>query len=277
MFSAGSQVLASATQFTQAPVHFSQVTIVLPQMWKDSSCNQTVAIPTGNTLYKHGDIVISGHGPRHTVQGGQCGESGHHIHLPLTHLLDVHKSKVLGNILVSEWSKYRYGTFAEHGVPGDHLYPNYYYHHGNVYPTGPSDNVLTGSWRYSNTSVGCDPTLDTCHYHVEGSNTGVTCSLNNQPELESVTRWCGNETVSGPGIHSVLCQGRSVQQVIAAHPDFATAGHSDMPQQPPVLPPQVQFDVVRVPQPKYVLVIETSARMVPVWQWVRKAILNLIR
>ena len=41
--------------------------------------------------------------------------------------------------------------------------------------------------------------------------------------------------------------------------------------------PRVKFDVVRVPQPKYVLVIETSARLAGVWQWVRKAIVNLIR
>ena len=201
--------------------------------------------------------------------------------MPVSQLLDVRRSRTLGNILVSEWSKYRYGVFSETGSPGDKLYPNYFHSHGNIYPTGPSNTVLTGSWRYANSSTGCDPTVDTCHYHLEGANTGVTCSLNNVPELETVTGWCSDQETAhaGPSMQSVLCSGRSVRQVISQHHDFSghSTGQDTNPIAQPLVSTQVQFDIVRVPGPKYVLVIETSARMVSVWQWVRKAIVNLLR
>ena len=282
MFSAGSRVLHTATQFTNAPVHFSQVTVVVPEFWTDLACNESVTVPTGNTLYKHVDMEISNQGARHVVQGAECGQPGHVIKFPVTHLLDVHKQKVLGNILVSEWSKYRYGVYQESGYAGDSLYPNYYYNENQVVPTGPSNTLLTGSWRFENSSVGCDPTLkgSKCHYHVEGPNNGLKCSINAHPELESVTHWCDQKVSSGPSVQSVLCQGRSVTHLISEHSDFASySGLGSEPTEnvPPVLLPQVKFAVVRVPQPKYVLVIETSARMVGVWQWVRKAIVNLIR
>ena len=249
------------------------MTIVVPQFWTQEDCKVPVMKPTGNTLFKHADILVTAGGPRHVVQGSTCGESGHRIHVPTSQLFDARNSKVLGNILVSEWSKYRYGVFSESGVAGDTLYPNYFFSAGNIYPTGPSNTVLTGSWRYSNTSTGCDPTSDMCHYHVEGSNTGVTCSLNNVPQLESVVEWCDDNVTSGPSVQAVLCRGQSVRQVISAHPDFVSLS----PDTAPVLLPQVRFDVVTVPAPKYVLVIETSARMVASWTWVRKAIVNLIR
>ena len=279
MFSAGSEVLQTATQFTHHPVHFSQVTIVLPDFWSESDCGETVMKPTGNTLYKHADMLITSSGPRHVTQGSTCGEPGHVIKMPVSQLLDARRSKTLGNILVSEWSKYRYGVFSEHGSAGDKLYPNYYHSHGNIYPTGPSNTVLTGSWRYANSSTGCDPTQDTCHYHVEGANTGVTCSLNNVPELETVSGWCSDQEAGqhGPSMQSVLCSGRSVRQVISEHHDFVSHSSRQEPLAQPLVSSQVQFDIVRVPGPKYVLVIETSARMVAVWQCVRKAIVNLLR
>ena len=62
MFSAGSEVLATATQFTHNPVHFSQVTIVLPEFWSETECGETIMKPTGNTLYKHPDMLITSSG-----------------------------------------------------------------------------------------------------------------------------------------------------------------------------------------------------------------------
>ena len=80
MFSAGSRVLHSATQFTEAPVHFEQVriiavdisiniityypppgqvTIVVPSLWTERACNTSLGAVTGNTAYKHADILIS--------------------------------------------------------------------------------------------------------------------------------------------------------------------------------------------------------------------------
>ena len=77
MFSSGSRVLHSATEFTETPVHFEQVriiavdviriniitlhqvTIVVPSLWTERACNTSLGAVTGNTAYKHADILIS--------------------------------------------------------------------------------------------------------------------------------------------------------------------------------------------------------------------------
>ncbi len=41
--------------------------------------------------------------------------------------------------------------------------------------------------------------------------------------------------------------------------------------------PFFRIDIVRQPLPRYVLLIETSSSLSPVWKWVRKAVQNLIR
>ena len=211
------------------------------------------------------------------VRGGGCGEPGHQLEMAGAQLLDGRRGAVLGQLLVAGWAQLRYGVFPESGHAGDSLYPNYYYSSapgGHLVPTGPSNTLVAGSWRHvaGNRSRVCDPTRDTCQYVAEGGNPGVTCSLTARPELETVTSWCAAEAEAGPGMHNVLCGGRAPRAVIAAHPDFAAAASPA-----PAPPPEVEFSVVRVPQPKYVLVIETSARLARVWHWVRKAVVNLIR
>ena len=77
MFSSGSRVLHSATEFPETPVHFEQVriiavdviriniitphqvTIVVPSLWTERACNTSLGAVTGNTAYKHGDILIA--------------------------------------------------------------------------------------------------------------------------------------------------------------------------------------------------------------------------
>ena len=92
-----------------------QVTIVLPHLWSERACgNESLASVTGNTLYKHADLLISSSaGQRRVTQGATCGASGHQVTWPVSQLLDVRWRKVLGNLLVSEWSKYIYGVFSD--------------------------------------------------------------------------------------------------------------------------------------------------------------------
>lgn len=275
MFTEGSLVLHRATNFTASPVHFSQVTIVTPSEWSDRDCGAPLGTVNGNTLYKHPDLVIVSGETRHTVQGAQCGQAGHQISLPVSQL----GSPASANFLVSEWSRLRYGVYPELGWAGDSLYPNYYYEEGHVQPTGASNTLITGSWRYENMTGGCDPTQtpSLCQFTPEGPNTGLTCSLNTRPELATVTTWCEEAGSSGPDMQSVLCGGRSVREVISQHRDFATSLLSSTNPSPVAPPPSVTFSIVREPQPKYILILETSARMTAVWQSVRKAVVNLLR
>ena len=275
MFTAGSLVLHRATNFTGSPVHFSQVTIVTPSWWSDSDCGTSLGTVNGNTLYKHTDILIVLGETRHTVQGAECGQPGHQILLPVSQL----GSGASPNLLVSEWSRLRYGVYPELGWAGDNLYPSYYYQDGHVQPTGASNTLITGSWRFENMSGGCDPTQASslCHFTPEGPNTGLICSLNTRPELPTVTEWCEKTDNSGPDMQSVLCGGRSVREVIAQHSDFATPYLNSTSKSQAAPPTSVTFSTVREPEPKYILILETSARMTAVWQSVRKAVVNLLR
>jgi hypothetical protein len=280
MFRAGSLALHVATD---RRAHFGQVTIVLPASWSEAKCRMTIATPTGNTPYKESEVdVVAELGPTgsapHTVQAGGCGEPGKVVRLPVQFLTQWNNSVTQwgppGRLLAREWAKLRYGVFDEFGFSGDPQYPNYFTVGGRIYPTGTSNAMLTGSWIHQNGSALCDPTDGDCFFRPEGTNRQVSCSLGYVPHLETVESWCGpgeaQEEV-GPGKHAVLCEGRSALEVILAGRDLAGRGPGLGP------PGDTEFDVVRQPLPKYILLVETSAAMARVWKQVRKAAQNLIR
>ena len=217
----------------------------------------------------------------YTVQSAACGEPGEEIIFP-EHVLTTGNTSTAwfgksAKLLVKEWAKYRYGVFDEFGFSGDKLYPNYFESGGSIYPTGTSNAMLTGSWIYHNGSSLCDPTADKCHFKPEGPNKQIMCSLNYVPFLQTVNGWCNKEQSKkeiGPGKHNVLCEGRSVPDVIFSHQDFKTRIQRSVKVNHNLVP---AFEIVRQPLPKYVLLIETSSAMAGVWKWVRKSTQNLIK
>ena len=243
-------------------VYFSEVSIQLPSTASDSDIDilvTTQPVPAYDT-----------------VQYGQCGVGGEKIILSQDIFLTLNTSTA-ARLVVAEWAKYRYGVYDEHGYPGSVLYPNYYISHGNIYPTGTTNALLTGSWVYKNSSSLCDPTAEQCYFRPEGPNTHITCSLGYVPLLPTVIGWCTQDQARhevGPGKHAVLCGGRSVPDVIFEHQDFKTRTQRSVRQNNNLAP---VFDIVRQPLPKYVLLIETSRAMSGVWKWVRKACQNLVK
>ena len=275
MFRSGSRLLSEATQFAGS-VHFSQVVVVVPTGWTEQLCNHSLGLATGNTPARWPDLLVT---PAHPVWGDQprtlqagCGEPGRRMEMSAAELAGPR----VGASLVAQWAQYRYGVYEERGWAGDPLYPAHYLHRGQVRPTGHTNTPLTGTWRGAgNSSAGCDPTDSSqrCQFRPEGPNSGVTCSLNYLPGLSSVTGWCAAGR-AGNTKHAVLCPGRSVRAMVAAHPDLAAR-----PARQPGLPAPAPLtvEVVRRPGPKYVLVVETSARVAAVWQWVRRAVYGLLR
>ena len=267
------------------PLHLppTQVTIVVPPSWSEAACGEGISPPTGNTPYKESDVVVTGGlgsvgSLPHTVQAGGCGEPGRGILLPLQFLSQWNSSLEQwgdpGKILAREWAKLRYGVFDEFGFSGDRQYPNYFSVGGSIYPTGTSNAMLTGSWIHQNGSSLCDPTDSQCFFRPEGANRQITCSLGYVPHLHTVDTWCSKEQAKeevGPGKQAVLCEGRSVMEVVLASDDLAGRGEEQG------RAGDTEFAVVRRPLPKYVLLIETSAAMAGVWKHVRKAAQNLIR
>jgi len=214
-----------------------------------------------------------------TEQSQGCGFPGDRIRIPQSFLENLNLTQGRwgnpGKLFLKEWSKYRYGVFDDSGFPGDVLYPAHVSYLDRIYPSGSSNAMLRGSWFYTNSSENCDPRYNECYFSPEpGRNDQVTCSISFLPFLPSVKDWCEPEQIStpiGPTKHNVLCNGKSVHQVINSHPDFKTSrtGKVELG--------ETKYNIIRQPPPQYVVVLETSASMAGVWKWVRKALQNLIR
>ena len=228
------------------------------------------------------ESLLSGRAP-YTQHSEACGQPGDLILLPEIFLTDwnstLERFVSPAKTFVKEWAKYRYGVFDEHGFLGDSLYPNFYKVQGKFLPTGSSNIPVKGTWVSRDGTGECeDPSTGLCHFSPQGENDEVRCSLGFMPGLPSVTDWCGPGEVkiaTAPTKHNILCRGRTAAEIIAANTDFTSrreAGDSRL--QLSLMP---VFDIVREPDTKYVLLIETSADMVDTWKWTRKAVQNLVR
>ena len=174
----------------------------------------------------------------------------------------------------------RYGVFDDQGYLDDPLYPVYTQDAQNrVLVTGTTNAMIRGAWTLTrNQSLNCDPRkeADCLFFPDESRNSQISCSLSTLPFLSGVKDWCSPEEAfhpASPSKHNILCKGRSVHQVIHAHPDFRNgpAATNEMPFANP------EFDIIRQPVPEYVILLETSANMKQIWKWVRKGLQNLIR
>ena len=269
---------------------FKSATIVVPSTWKDSKCQTIIRPPRGGTPYRNADIQITQRHPvftdqPYTQQSGGCGQPGQAIHLPYTFVTLWNRTRMEygqpSKMFVKEWAKFRYGIFDEFGFSGDQLYPNFYYdHQGQIVPTGASNVKLEGVWINLMTGLtGCNPELepyDCLFYPHDNQESKVECSLGNLHFLPNVTRFCSkSETVTaGPSKHSLLCSGKSAEEVIFSHEDFGKNKQISTGNIEPI------FEVVRFPEEQYVLVIETSADSMDnhgQWKWINKAAQKFIR
>ena len=110
--------------------YLRSVHILVPQSWsypaspavKETLETAEIVVDQPNTAY--------GDNP-YTLQSGDCGQPGDHIHLTawyLTHLL-TEAQAMYGRpekVLVNEWAKLRWGVFSEYGYPGDQKFPMFY-------------------------------------------------------------------------------------------------------------------------------------------------------
>ena len=183
--------------------------------------------------------------------------------------------------LLSKLFTCRYGILDDTGYSGDPLSPSFYRREGGLVPSLAHNGVLTGTWLRNGEE--CDPSTrpDTaapdCVFVPDNARSeGVTCSLGNGLGLSQTTRYCNSsETWPAPTKHAVVCGGRAAAEIIAAHPDFR--GPSMSPRSAAV--PEPEITVTRAPSTRYVLALETSARMAATrhWAWVRKAAHRFIR
>ncbi len=248
------------------------------------------------------------HGPSpFTRQSRGCGQPGDFISVPWTFLDDWNLTwRRFGDpsrLFAREWAKYRYGVFDETGFPGDPAYPNYYVSAAAsgdvVLPTGTVNAPVEGLWVDGRGRPDCDPLRPgaVCHFRPFVRNDAVNCSLGFMHFLPNVRSFCDRRAVASAGVslpptkHNVLCGGRSADEVIRKHDDFAnrykigrgdgdgrgrgggSQGSSARSHRYPTL------SVVREPDPQYVLVMETSTAMDAhgQWRWINRAAQKFIR
>jgi len=265
--------------------YFKEVTIVVPSHWQDARCHMNVQEPAGGVAYQSADIRITTESPifgasPFTQQSKGCGERGDFITFPETFFTNWNNTlNSWGNpakLFVKEWAKFRYGVYDEYGFANDVLYPNFYKVQDKFLPTGTSNTLVKGTWLNIDGTEDCDPQSGNCYFDPEGENDEVTCSMGYMPFLSKVKHWCNPKELKmpiAPTKHNILCSARPASLVIAENSDFSDLAVSNQLQRSLV----PTFHVVREPLPKYVLLIETSSKMVDSWKWIRKAIQNLVR
>lgn len=263
---------------------------MIPSNWKDSSCGSTISLPRGESLpYRQADIVIDGEHPFHkqspyTQQSRSCGQSGDFVALPFQFLRNRNQTLEMwgdpAKVFVHEFAKFRYGIFDEFGFNHDRMYPNYYYHQGEMLPTGTTNVPVKGSWVNANGHSDCDPKQEECFFKPSANdNNDVTCSLGYLHFLPKVTKWCDaitSRNVMAPTKHNILCQGKSALEVIMSHDDFTHINVNKAKAAPDLTP---EISIVRDPLPHYVLVLEKSAQLDlnDQWKWINKAAQKFIR
>ncbi len=264
-------------------VYFKSATIVIPKSWRDSMCQTVIHQPKGNIPYKGPQFHVR---PSHAFYGGRpftqqskgCGQPGDFVGLPYEFLTTWNQTwSTFGDpakLFVHEWAKLRYGIFDQVGFAGDLLYPNYFKWNGQVMPTITSDVPLNGKW-INQEQRRCNPQQDPdCDFVLEGSNDGVTCSMGSLHFLPSVKEFCSMEMAVGPTKHNVVCKGQSAMEVIWNHVDFQEIQSDPIAD---MINPEIS--IVRQPETKYVLIMETSGSMDHdnQWKWINKAAQKFIR
>ena len=176
---------------------------------------------------------------------------------------------------------FRYGVYDDQGYLEDPHYPLYTQDTENrVLVTGTTNAMIRGAWTLAkNQSLNCDPRReqDCLFFPDESRNGQISCSISTFPFLSGVKDWCSPEEAfhpASPSKHNILCQGRSVHQVIHSHQDFQAISVNAAREIKLGVP---QFNIIRQPTPEYVILLETSYDMKNIWKWVRKGLQNLIR
>lgn len=269
-------------------VYLKSATIVVPATWKDSSCRDVILQPTGNVAIRDPDVLVD---PEHPIYGNSpytqqskgCGESGDFVSLPAEFLTKWNSTvQAFGDpakIFVHEFVKHRFGIFDEFGFNHDKLFPNHFFHNGKLLPTGTTNVPVKGGWVSRAGQPACDPLQAECFFRPNANdNQDIKCSLGFLANLQGVERYCHkNEVpVMAPTKHNVLCQGKSVYEVIFSYVDFKKINGNKALAVTDLNP---KIDVVREPMTQYVLVMETTATMDQDdhWKWINKAAQKLIR
>ncbi|KAI8497816.1 chloride channel [Branchiostoma belcheri] len=218
--------------------YFKDVTVLIPQTWKDKSIYEDATFETFEKANIRVDLPTAHRGHRpFTRTYGKCGMIG-----AFTHVTPVSLGlSTAGRTLVHHWAHYRWGVFDEFATRKNNLW-------------GVFDEFATRKTNlfYQNRDGSHSPTVCTagipakfvdergevcrpgdertrvCHYEFE-TGTSAQASVMFHPELPTVTAFCDSDP-SSPNYHNFhalgsdqnqFCNFRSTWDVISSSDDFS--------------------------------------------------------
>ncbi|XP_019760320.1 calcium-activated chloride channel regulator 4 [Dendroctonus ponderosae] len=267
----GTLTSASAYLFSalDSRAYFRSATVLLPSSWPDSCASTEVLGASGEVS----DITVLPSDPirgnLYTQQTLGCGRPGDQIFLSFESLQ--HRNPALPRALIKEFAMYRYGVFEEQGYFNDPVYPMCFIDDlkKKVKVTGCSDLPI-------NDNGACSSDDSTPYNVTEMVDPDARSSIMFTAEAPWVSMFCddGNHDRYAPTKHNLICQRRSVLDVILKHPDFTEGGdqHSFSSNQIADTAPLIVFKKQNLT--RYVFVVESNKDMLQreSWTYLRLAI-----
>ncbi|XP_069988957.1 calcium-activated chloride channel regulator 4A [Penaeus vannamei] len=263
---------------TRKRAYFRDVKILLPKTWTNTPYDEAAL----NENFEDSEIrvdarnVVYGDQP-YTDQPGGCGVPGRYIHLTPEYLTDDSAAAWWGprnKTLVHEWAKLRWGVFDEIGYPHDPTFPLFYWNtqitadgiEDVVIPNYCANRELTGELKDIVSRGGCSFKSgfpdENCRF-LPSEDQDATSSLMAYYYLNSIVEFCdsaSDEKFShndlAPNRHNLMCDSRSVWDVISQHSDFANGANPPTNAATPTT-----VTVLRQEEAKFCLVLDYSRSM----------------
>ncbi|KAG8232380.1 hypothetical protein J437_LFUL012780 [Ladona fulva] len=270
---------------------FRTVTILLPNSWMDDAnddgriCGRdevSAAWARGESSSTADIRVTSTPHPLFgdsswARQSGGCGAPGDFIEV--THSRVTDRRDDLGALFVRDWAKYRYGVFDEAGIGGDPVFPLCY--RGQ----DPTTSKVTGCSDLPIGTAGpCEKLTEYEHFFGNVSHLlhpNATSSIMFDPTAPQVTKFCNSSTHDryAPTKHNLMCDRKSVMEVILQHPDFSNNLDLDFAGDYEGMSVETRplFSYKREDLTRYILVVEDTKHMLvrESWTFLRTAVRKL--
>ncbi|CAL8073662.1 unnamed protein product [Orchesella dallaii] len=259
---------------TSGKARIGTVQILLPSDWTNARCglsSSEIIEGLPHYSYPNSDLKISRDHPfaqslPWTNQYKPCGQGGDSIIIPPQFLLDSVSAgglsdSIKAQILLHEWTKFRYGAFDEIGYEGDSLFPP-------CYSRTQNRAQLTCCTKADLSSVPVDVSACTLSQLMGNKERLVQdlsqspSSVMSSPYIDNVTHFCDEATHNGWSNtkQNVYCKRKSVSEVVNEHPDFKST--RSVPHQWQQDPLKIQFvKHSRLYEPAYAFVIDDSLEM----------------
>ncbi|KAJ8927304.1 hypothetical protein NQ314_020254, partial [Rhamnusium bicolor] len=258
--------LTSASQYLfsalDSRAFLRSATVLLPPSWPDSCVSTAVLSASGESS----DVTVLPSDPARgeiwTQQSLGCGQPGDQIYLGYESLLT--RDNTLARSLIKEFAMYRYGVFEEQGYFSDPIYPMCYFDDQTKQAkvTGCSDLPIR-----DNGICSADP--NAVYNTTKMVDEKARSSIMFAAEAPSVSMFCdeGNHDRLAPTKHNLICQRRSVLDVIINHKDFLSGNTQNAQNTNQITDTTPRIIYKRQNLTRYVFVIENTKDMMQRESW----------